>query len=468
VLRTWHKITLVFPNGPTTSEGATPNPFTDYRLDVVFTKGNLTLTVPGYYAADGDAANTGASAGSVWQCHFSPPSTGTWNWRASFVTGTNVALQSPGAVSGTATAFDGATGSLVIQATNKSGRDLRGKGLLKYVEGKHHLQFAETGEWFLKVGADSPENFLAYDDFDNTPNNGGLRKSWSPHTKDYILGDPTWAGGKGTGIIGAVNYLSAQGVRAFSFLTMNIGGDDKNVFPYVDSSDLLRIDVSKTAQWEIVFEHAVTKGLFLHFKTQETENDQLLDGGDLGIERKLYYRELIARFSHHLALNWNLGEENSNTDAQRKQFADWIRAIDPYKHPIVVHTFTGDQSNVYGPLYGYPTFEGASLQSDAFNVLKDTLARVTESTAAGRPWVVANDEQGPSGTGVMPDSNDFNHNDIRQQVLWGNIMVRPVNVRKTFSITKETRSNISAHFLLQFLIPPGRRCWSGVLLWVRL
>jgi hypothetical protein len=28
--------------------------------------------------------------------------------------------------------------------------------------------------------------------------------------------------------------------------------------------------------------------------------------------------------------------------------------------------------------------------------------------------------------GVVPDSNDFDHNDIRQQVLWGNIMVRPV------------------------------------------
>jgi len=30
------------------------------------------------------------------------------------------------------------------------------------------------------------------------------------------------------------------------------------------------------------------------------ENDQLLDGGELGNERKLYYRELIARFSHHV------------------------------------------------------------------------------------------------------------------------------------------------------------------------
>ena len=78
----------------------------------------------------------------------------------------------------------------------------------------------------------------------------------------------------------------------------------------------MRIDVSKTAQWELVFEHADTMGMFLHFKTQEQENDQLLDGGKLGLQRRLYYRELVARFGHHLALNWNLGEENTNTDKE--------------------------------------------------------------------------------------------------------------------------------------------------------
>jgi len=49
--------------------------------------------------------------------------------------------------------------------------------------------------------------------------------------------------------------------------------------------------------------------MYLHFKTQECEIVNLLDNGELGPQRKLYYRELIARFGHHLALNWNLGEE---------------------------------------------------------------------------------------------------------------------------------------------------------------
>jgi hypothetical protein len=67
-----------------------------------------------------------------------------------------------------------------------------------------------------------------------------------------------------------------------------------------------RIDVSKTAQWEIVMEHADKMGMFMHFKLQEYENDQLLDDGALGVERILYFRELIARSGHQ-------GEENTNT-----------------------------------------------------------------------------------------------------------------------------------------------------------
>jgi hypothetical protein len=421
-LRTWHKLTIGF-EGPQTGEAAEPNPFTFYRLDVLFSHsdGRQAFKVPGYYAADGKAAHTGATGGQVWFVHFIPHDTGTWTWIASFQKGENVAQGGAGKSAGY---FDGATGSFNVLATNKSGRDLRGKGVLRHVEGKHHLRFEGNGEWFLKVGADSPENFLAYDDFSNTPDNGGRRKSWSSHNQDFNRGDPTWSGGKGTGIIGAVNYLADQGMSAFSFLTMSISGDDKNVFPFLSPTDLLRFDVSKTAQWEIVFEHADHKGMFLHFKTQETENDQLLDGGNLGMERKLYYRELIARFGHHLALNWNLGEEITNTVSQQKLFADYLRALDPYNHPIVVHTFPNEQREVYGPLYGYPSIDGASIQTDQSLVFRNTLSRVTASANAGHPWVVSNDEQGNAETGVLPDSVDPQHDEIRRDVLWGNIMVR--------------------------------------------
>jgi hypothetical protein len=93
-LRKWHKITLRF-TGPMTSETATPNPFTDYRLDVTFTHvggGGKTYITPGFYAGDGDAANTHATSGNVWLVHFAPDLTGRWDWEASFLFGDNVSF----------------------------------------------------------------------------------------------------------------------------------------------------------------------------------------------------------------------------------------------------------------------------------------------------------------------------------------------------------------------------------------
>jgi len=46
-----------------------------------------------------------------------------------------------------------------------------------------------------------------------------------------------------------------------------------------------------------------------HNSEAEEPNKRELDDGELGTERMLYYRELIARFGHHLALQWNLCEE---------------------------------------------------------------------------------------------------------------------------------------------------------------
>ena len=86
--------------GPDTSETATPNPFRDYRLDVTFRSGDATYVVPGYYAADGNAAETSATAGNVWRVHFCPDGTGRWTYRASFKTGPGVAADGGGASAG--------------------------------------------------------------------------------------------------------------------------------------------------------------------------------------------------------------------------------------------------------------------------------------------------------------------------------------------------------------------------------
>ena len=86
-------------------------------------------------------------------------------------------------------------------------------------------------------------------------------------------GDPTWKGGHGKGLVGALNSLASRGVNAFSFLTYNAGGDGDNVWPFMERDSKLHYDCFKLDQWQVVFDHAQTQGLSLHFKTQETEND---------------------------------------------------------------------------------------------------------------------------------------------------------------------------------------------------
>jgi len=438
-LKKWHNVILTFA-GPQSSEDATPNPFLDYRLSVTFARGDRRYIVAGYYAADGNAAQTGATAGNKWRVHFVPDEEGRWSYVASFRAGKEVALTDEPAA-GRPVAFDGVRGSFFVGPTDKTGRDHRAKGLLRYV-GKRYLQFAETGEYFLKAGADSPENFLAYADFDGTFDTGGNGRRgeasggkflhrYAPHLRDFRAGDPAWRGGRGKGIIGALNYLASKGMNSVYLITYNIdGGDGKDVWPWTGPNERYRFDCSKLDQWEIVFSHMDRLGLMMHVVTQEEENDQGLDGGELGGQRRLYYRELVSRFAHHLALAWNLGEENSNTAAQRKAFCRYIKDLDPYDHPIVCHSFPGKYDEVYTPLLGYEYFDGPSLQTN--DTHNQTIKWVDRSWRSGRPWVVCLDEIGPAHTGVKPDQEDYWHDAVRQEHLWANLMAGGAGVEWYF------------------------------------
>ncbi len=425
-LKAWHKVTLTL-DGPFAHErDNAPNPFTDYRMTVTFRheSGTPTYAVPGYFAADGNAANTSAACGTTWRAHLAPDKPGKWTYAVSFVNGKNVAVSD---VRGQPVApFNGKAGAFTVARTDKTGRDHRGKGRLRYV-GKRYLRFAETGEYFLKQGADAPENFLAYADFDGDFKTDGhkdnLVKNWGPHVRDWRPGDPAWKGGKGKGMIGAINYLASEGMNVFSFLPLNIGGDDRNAFPYVDYDDFLHMDVSRLAQWEIVFEHADTLGMYLHFKTLETENELLLDGGDLGPQRRLYYRELIARFAHHLAMNWNLGEEiNNASTGQKKAWAQYFYDHDPYHHHIVIH----NGANHYDLLGPGSKLTGFSLQTNHTNfdqVHRRTKNYIDRSVKAGKTWVVACDEPGDASHSLRPDNDaGSSHEDARRNALWGNLL----------------------------------------------
>ncbi len=460
----WHKITLTF-DGPDTAETATPNPFIDYRLSVTFqnTSSAKTYTVPGYYAADGNAAETSASSGNKRRVHFAPDETGEWTYETSFRKGGAIAISdSPGESAGF---MDGETGRFRVQESRQAAPDLRAKGRLQFV-GEHYLRFAGTGEYFLKCGADAPENLLAYDDIDDTPNVKGFRKNWSPHLRDYSndADDLLWGSGKdkGKGLLGAINYLSSKGMNAFSFLTFNVDGDDHNVYSYLLRGEVAkyeayaadnkgkdakgwdmffhhyRFDCSKMDQWERVFEYGDRKGMYLHFKTSEAENCFKMDGGDLGTVRKLYYRELIARYSHHLALNWNIGEECTQSSQQIKDAAAYLAKTDPYGHNIVLHSHgrDSDYEKDYRPLLGNASsLTGLSMQinqPDFTRVHGAVAAWVKASAESGKKWVVACDEPGDAQHALVTDIEDPTRDLPRKNALWGALMAGGAGVEWYF------------------------------------
>ena len=430
-LRQWHDIVLTF-DGPQADEGGDPNPFLDFRLEVTFRQGDAVYRAPGYFAADGDAAESGATAGDKWRVHFVPDRTGEWTYEASFRAGPAVAVD-PAPDAGSPLAPDGVTGSFNVLPSDKQGRDNRRRGTLRYV-GERYARFAGSGEYFIQTGAQSPENFLAYYEFDGTADHGGADNRlidglhrYEPHVRDWRLGDPTWRSGKGKGIIGALNYLASKGMNTFYSLTMNVGGDGREIYPWTSYDERARYDVSKLAQWEIVLSHMDALGMQLMLITQEEENEQLL--GKLTPLRKLYYRELIARFAHHHALLWDLSEEADRwryyTGDDLKAIAGYFKSLDPWKHPIQYVQWKGEllaDENGYGRLLGFEHFDGVALQHDPEHTYAQTLKWVKASAKAGHKWLVGLIEINPTSTGVLPDSEDYWHDTVRKSSIWGNLM----------------------------------------------
>ena len=514
-------VTFTLTGPETLSETGTPNPFTQYRLTgafrvsgawdadesevTIYDDGTQSFSMPlysaeelnaprlvrrrlwddlmnsggsqvaGYFAADGDAADTGATAGNKWRLHLTPPAAAERvRYRLElreYAPGKMPDhLEQRGLETGELVAA--AVGEFAVEpaadASKERPRDLRAAGPLISAGGR--LWLAGAGRPFFKTGANSPENLLAYADFDGTralkgearpgENVGAGLHRYEPHLKDWNDGDPTWGGGRGKALIGGLNYLASAGVNSIYFVTFNVAGDGKDVWPHVtppegEPEDRTRFDCSKLDQWERVFAHASSLGLALHVVLTETENESLFEHRDGGVRvyqpsefaaddapafadtRKLYYRELIGRFGHHPGVMWNLAEEIGFSDKPNEKvgdgrgvtaeqivaFADYLKSADPYERPVTIHTFPNRESEIYTPLLGDPNIDGASLQMPPKKVRDQTLAWLARSEAAGAPWFACYDEQNPADTGVMPDGADGvaeNHRRVRRAV-WANL-----------------------------------------------
>ncbi|MDA9773486.1 DUF5060 domain-containing protein [Saprospiraceae bacterium] len=440
VMKVAQPITLLIP-GPELSEAHKDNPFLNYRLIVTFTKMNEKYEVPGYYAADGNAGETSANSGKIWKVHFTPPSEGKWKYTLNFKKGNQLAISTEYNI-GTALPLNGFEGSIDIKKIDKTAIGFYSKGKLEYVE-KRYLQHKNSGDFFVKGGAGSPENLLAYIGFDGTMRMNVAQQRegeasttetlhrFEKHIQDLDETSKLWQIDKGKGILGGINYLASKGINSMYFLSMNINGDGKDVWPYTSYNERERFDCSKLDQWNFVFDHMDKKGILMHILLQETENETLLDNGDTKIHRKLYLREMVARFSHHLGVVWDMGEENGpvhwspngQSREQVKTMLDYFNEIDPYQNLRVIHSHADKKTRheMYNEMLHHPTMNGMSMQiHPRTESHKETKHWLTKSNNS---WSISVDEIGHYTRGADPDDRPTNNQDsIRKEVLWGNLM----------------------------------------------
>ncbi|QDU68712.1 DUF5060 domain-containing protein [Engelhardtia mirabilis] len=414
----WQKLELWFDGPLHAQEDSAPNPFLDLRLDVLFLRPDGTpLLVPGFFAGDG----RGSGTGRVWKVRLVPDAIGNWTYLTSFRSGPNVAVATNPLV-GVGVAFDGTLGALAIEKRDTDAPGFLAEGRLVYADGPYRRQV--DGGYWLKGGTNSPENLFAFRGFEGTEDQNGVDglHEFGPHEADWTAADADIPGGTFAGdraLLGALNYLESQGVNGLYFLPFNLGGDGSDTAPFLGFAntgyDKTHYAIRRLHQWEAILWEATKRGMHLQIVLAETEpaNENWLDGGQFGNERKLFFRELVARFGHHLALKWNLSEENDFSNAQLTAMAGYLRGIDPYDSPISFHVKPNEVA-VYQAFYGSPLFEAASVQFSpdlAGSLTEEVRAK---SIAAGRPWVVDMDETTPAEIGL----SDANAPDLRKRVLW--------------------------------------------------
>ena len=369
--------------------------------------GSCVYKVEGYFDSD----LQGGPRGSSFSVIFSPHLLGRWRADARFCEGQNIAanVASPGCgqfiddTEGLA-GCDSGSCSRTFDVVESSAKAPDFRAPLKGVIVNDHRANGGAGEsylrflggdpgYFVEVGMNAGEGMLGYVGFDNTktlcdPNRACVRtKTFEDHVKHWKAGDPDWTCGvtasspgqsqtgctsktpanAGRGIIGAINYLSDPangGVNAkYLMLNSSPNGDTCDVYPFLDGNvsadDRSRYDVSKLDQWRIVFEHMMSRGVLANLVLGEDENECTFQdnacscsgprGSCIGNLRRVYIREMVARFGHLPALRWSVDEENDFTNPARRDIVEHLKALDPYDPPVSIHTGASadDSDEVY-------------------------------------------------------------------------------------------------------------------------
>lgn len=300
----WGRIEIAL-TGPDSQGRGTPNPFNIEVGALLTSPSGKQWRVPGFYDGDGK----GRLDGDVWKVRFSPGETGQWSFKS---TSPNSRL-------------DGVTGSFVVIPVPPDAEGLWKWGRLESVgtpENRiRYLKFRD-GPYWLKAGCDDPENFLGKFDHFDTP---AKRRA-------------------------AIDYLAGKGVNSMYVMTHNVGGDHRDVWPWLGETEAeakenagkdARFDVAKLEEWRQLFEHMHARGvvpyLILRDDASWPRKSRPAERGKLDHAR--YYREMVARFGYLPALLFNISEEaeENYTFAEALACAKLLKDVDPYDHPVGIH-----------------------------------------------------------------------------------------------------------------------------------
>jgi hypothetical protein len=291
----WHEIEITL-TGPDSQGRSDPNPFA-IHFDVTFTSPTgRKYQVPGFYNGDG----RGGFNGSVWMVRFSADETGTWTFASK---SENKYL-------------DSYTGSFHVGELASEAPDFYRWGRLEAVGTAsnkiRYLKFRD-GPYWLKAGCDSPENFLGgYENY----NTSAKRKA-------------------------AIEYLADKGINSMYIMTHNLGGDNRDVWPWVgksaggarvNSSGNVRFDIARLEEWYQLFRYMQSKGVVPYLVLED-------DSAWKGYDHARYYREIIARFGALPALIFNFNEEHNENYSLSEALGlmQVFKNLDPYEHPRGIH-----------------------------------------------------------------------------------------------------------------------------------
>lgn len=439
------------------------NPWLSVRFDVLCNPPGTSppsFWIPGFFVGDTSATTDGV--GRYWRARFTPPDIqGSWDFDFYFRQGTEVNVDDTRPTG----ASDYST-TLIVSAPSGTAPGFQSKGFILpyWTTGSKGAKYYthSNGDLFLRTGLDSPENFLGYDGFQdmtnptktlvdakNGPNHGAGTQGFlhdyslpSPYvdmTTYWNAGNPEWtttgtggASNEGHGIIGALNYMESVGVNSQYALLMNLGGDGRDVSPFWDNpfeashatngdtpiisgDDDSRLNYAprRLDQWEMVFDHAEEMGIMMIFvlAEQEPPNYNWFDGPSPDylidtVAKRLYYKNMIAMFGHHLGIKWIFSEETrywpnivNNSNAQDRtdlldiqQAAEWIAYWDVCDYDSVQSEWIGHAFAIHG----YPNEVATGAEFDGLEIYVD----VHENVVDGDWWL--------TGTSLQLHGNETN------------------------------------------------------------